>query len=207
MPSIQTLIGKRFESILQKKYPALEYIGDDNNLVPDFEHPLFYAEAKVSFIQPDYASHLKQYQIENFKKFEKKKPVIYIIGFHNFGGSIGRLNGLSLRKRGKIISEEMEIIRFYIVNNKVISNIWEKRNSVCEKGHIMDCTLREGHLRQIIKNSQIMVAGKKYSARSYYNIPSNNFSFSLPSSKNDGEIEIGHIMPSEFFNIIHYFHK
>jgi hypothetical protein len=205
MLSIQTLIGKRFESILQKKYPELRYIGDEENLVPDFEHHLFYAEAKVSFMQHDFAVHLKQYQVDSFKRFEKNKPVLYLLGFHNFEKATQRLSGLSAKKIEKILSEEMDIVRLYIVDNKAIKGIWQKRNYICEKGHIQDCTLREGHLRQIIGNKSIEVAGKEYNAREYYGIPS-KFSFSLPSSK-DNSTEMGHIIPSNLGKILDYFYK
>jgi hypothetical protein len=205
MLSIQTLIGKRFEEILMEKYPELEYIGDEKNLVPDFRHPLFYAEAKAAFMQHDYAVHLKQYQIESFKEFESKKPVIYLIGFHNFEDSTKRLGNLSTRKRKNLLTKEMDIIKMFIVDNSAIKGIWQKRNYVCEKGHIHDCTLRKGHLRQIIENSQIQVFGKEYSARDYYGIPE-KFSFSQPSIESNG-IEIGHIMPPDSGKILDYFYS
>lgn len=204
MPSIQTLIGKRFEVILKEMYPDLDYIGDEDNLVPDFEHPLFYAEAKVSYFAPDYASHLKQYQIEAFKEFEKKKPVLYLIGSHNFEDSMKRLSPLNLRQRQKKLDREMGIMRLFLVDNSTITKIWDKRNYVCERGHIHDCTLRDSHLRQIIENSQIRVNGKKHSARDYYNILSKDYLFSLPKESNG--IEIGHIIPSKINRILEFFY-
>jgi hypothetical protein len=205
MPSIQTLIGKRFEEILKEKYPELRYIGDEDNVVPDFEHPLFYAEAKAAFMQHDYAVHLKQYQIESFKHFESRKPVLYLIGFHNFENSMKRLGDLSLKQRKNMLSKEMDIVRMFIVDNSIIKGIWQRRNYVCEKGHIQDCSLRESHLRQIIDNSQIQVFGKEYSARGYYKIPK-GFCSSQPIVRNKG-IDIGYIMPSDSGKILDYFYK
>ncbi|MFC1698317.1 hypothetical protein ACFL1H_08330 [Nanoarchaeota archaeon] len=202
MPSISTLIGKRFEDILQEKYPELKYIGDDKNLVPDFEHELFYAEAKVAFDKHDYAAHLKQYQIDAFKPYEKIKPVIYIIGFHNFERSMTELSGLTTRQVKNRLRKNMNINKFYLVNKKTIENIWNKRNYVCEKGHIQDCTLRYGMLDQIILNKEIFPNGKSYTAREYYQIPTKNYSFSLPQ---DSPIKLGYILPNKLEDIIDYF--
>ncbi len=207
MSSIQTLIGKRFEEILLRAYPELKYIGDEHNKVPDFEHPLFYAEAKVCYDHSDYASHLKQYQIEAFKEFEKEKPVFYLIGWHTFENSMERLGELSQKKRKEMLAKEMEITKLFIVDNQIISDIWKKRNYVSKKGHIQDCTLRERHLTQIINNNQIEINGETYDARGYYGIPPSQFSFSLPKNNFKRGLAIGHIIKSSLNKEIDYFYK
>ena len=205
MPSIHTLIGKRFESILQENYPELRHSGDKTNRIPDFEHHHFYAEAKVSYHSHDYASHLKQYQIESFRRFEKTKPVLYLVGFHNFEKAMKRLSQLSHAEREKKLSEEMNIISLYVVDNSTITKIWKKRNYVCKKGHIKDCTLRESHLRQIAENSQITVDGRTYSAREYYGVPSAGYSFSLPVFSGTKKFGIGHILPLKLEGLLESF--
>jgi hypothetical protein len=205
MPSIQTLVGKRFESILQEKYPGLSYVGDIKNRIPDFEHPLFYAEAKVSFFEHGYASHLKQYQIEGFKEFEKTKPVLYLVGFHNFENAMKRLSRLSRVEREKKLAERMNVVLLYVVDNGTITKIWKKRNYICKKGHIRDCTLRESHLRQIVENSGIVVKGGNYFAREYYGVPSSGYSFSLPKFSETKKLGIGYILPSKLEKVVETF--
>jgi hypothetical protein len=206
MSSIQTLIGKRFETILQELYPELEYVGDETNHIPDFEHPLFYAEAKVSLDKPDFAAHLKQYQIESFGEFETKKPVIYLVGFHNFSDSMRRLSGLSQIERELILTEEMNLVKLYVVDNSTITNIWKMRNYICQKGHIHDCTVRESHLKQIIDNSRISLSGEDYDARAYFQVPLENYLFCPPEINKDN-IRVGHILPDNLHMISDYFHK
>jgi hypothetical protein len=195
MKSINQLIGKRFEEILKELYPELNYVGDERNLVPDFEHEHFYAEAKVAFSQHDFAIHLKRYQIDAFQKYTAEKPVLYLIGFHDFENSTEKLHGLStLRKRNKL-NKEMLVNKFYVVDNKTITKIWEKRNYVCEKGHIEDCVVREGHIKQIIENKAIRIKNELHLARNYYGVCSEEYSFSLPVLIKTKDIEVGHILP------------
>lgn len=208
IPSIQTLIGKQFEKILKRKYPELTYIGDDENRIPDFEHDLFYAEAKVSFFCHDYAAHIKQRQVESFKKYEKNKPVLYLVGFHNFEDSLKRLIPIKdEKKRKRILEKKMGIVHFFVVDNQTITKIWDRRNYISKRGHIHDCTLREGHLTQIINNSQIKPNGKTYNARDYYNVPKRGYSFQLPTLNKRRKISVGHILPAKLINIIDYFYN
>jgi len=207
MPSIQTLIGKRFETILQELYPELIYVGDDTNIVPDFEHPLFFAEAKVCFDKPDFTVHLKEYQVEGFRELSEQKPVVYIIGFHDFEDSSTRLSGLSAARRKSLLAEEMKISKLYVVDGSVIANIWNRRNYVCKKGHIQDCTLREGHLVQIITNSGIVVHGTRYFARDYYGVSSHSYSFALTEASGNGGLGVGHILALNQQCIADFFHK
>lgn len=206
MPSIQTLIGKRLEAIIKKANPELDYVGDDKDYIPDFMHPDFYAECKASFMQHDYAAHLKRVQIESFPMFEREKPVIYLVGFHNFADSMKRLGKHDESTRRRILSRYMQVEELFIVSNEVITNIWDKRNYVCEKGHIRDCTLRNGHLKQIINNSQIKVRREEHLAREYYGVPSEGYLFSMPQFQPDKGFAIGHIMPEGSRAILDYFY-
>ncbi len=206
MPSIQTLIGKRLETIVKKANPGLDYVGDDKDNIPDFEHELFFAEAKASFMQHDYAAHLKRVQIESFPIFEQEKPVIYLVGFHNFADSLKRLGKHDESTRRRILSRYMQVEELFIVSNEVITNIWDKRNYTCQKGHIRDCTLRNSHLKQIINNSSIKVRGQEHLAREYYGIPSKGYFFSMPRFQPDKGFAIGHIMPQGSEKILGYFY-
>ncbi|RJQ18182.1 hypothetical protein C4573_00485 [Candidatus Woesearchaeota archaeon] len=201
MPSIQTLIGERFEQVLQELYPDLQHTGDTNNRTPDFAHALFYAEAKVCFQQRDFGIHLKQYQIEAFASCNK--PVIYIVGFHDFERSMERLTGLSLQAQKRKLEREMDIGRIVIVANQTMKQIWKRRNYVCEKGHIQDCTVRGTHLQQIIDNAEIRVNGAMHRARAYYGIPSRSYTFATPQFQESKGLEIGHILPKQWEAILH----
>jgi hypothetical protein len=206
MPSIQTLIGERFEKFLMEKYPSLKYTKDKENVIPDFYHPLFYAEAKTHCHLHGFAAHLKTYQIESFRIIEEEKPVIYALGVHNFEDATNRLAGLSTEKRREILAKEMDILRLYIVDNEIITNIWRRRNCLCKRGHIHDCTLRERNLVQIINNDLTKIDGKEYRARDYYNI-SDKFSFALPFSKKNKNFEVGYIMPLKLEKITDFFYR
>jgi hypothetical protein len=118
-----------------------------------------------------------------------------------------RLSGLSTHGKELLLAEDMNIPKLYIVDNRTIENIWQKRNYVCKKGHIHDCTLREGHLGQIINNSEIIVSGTRHRARSYYCVPQGLYSFSPLAYEESKNLSIGHIMPSHQQEIIDFFHR
>jgi len=207
MPTVQTLIGNRFEAILQRLYPELVHVKDDINVVPDFEHPLFFAEAKACFEQPDYTAHIKQYQVEEFKKLTLKKPVVYLIGFHDFANSMTRLSTQSTSQKEAMLEREMNVSRFYIVDSAIINHIWQRRNCVSRRGHIHYCTLREGHLNHIIQDSEITVLGIKYRARDYYGVSQESYSFSPAEYESSKKLSIGHIMPLNEQKIVDFFHR
>ena len=196
MNPIQTQIGNRFEAILKERYPDLKKIGNPGNRLPDFEHELFYAEAKVAFDQSDYTVHIKERQVHGFDNYDK--PVLYLIGFHNFDNPMHRLGRLSEIQIWKEL-KKMDISKLFIVDNEIIKNIWGKRNYICEKGHIHDCTLKFGTLQQIICNKNTKSKGETIRAREYYNVPE-DYSFGLFEE----EIMIGHIMPTESDKILDY---
>jgi len=216
MDSINNLIGSRFEAIIKEIYPELVYIEGKSPRIPDFEHPLFYAEAKVCFDQWDYKLRLKEYQIESFKSLVQTKPVIYILGFHDFNDSMIRLSGKSDSAKKRILDKNMDVSKIYIVDNNIIEALWDKKNAITGTSSIHDCPIREGHLRQIITdskitkqlidNNKISVVNVCDSAREFYNIPS-DYMYSLPILNENKEILVGHIMPIYSQAIIDYFHK
>ena len=118
-----------------------------------------------------------------------------------------RLSRKSIRQREKILAEEMKVSKIYIVDNRTIDNIWQRRNYVCRKGHIQDCTLREQHLNQIIENNHIIVSGVKHNAREYYGVSQETYSFSPLLYDQNKQLSIGHIMPLNQQEIINFFHR
>jgi hypothetical protein len=66
--------------------------------------------------------------------------------------------------------------------------------------------IRERHLRQIINDEHILVAGEEHTARAYYGIPSQEYAFSLPVAPASRDILVGHILPLRLQTIIEYFH-
>jgi hypothetical protein len=208
MPSISTLIGERFEDILQENYAEMERVSDPSNILPDFTHKLFYAEAKAMFDKHDYATHLKGYQVNAFSGLHDIKPVVYLIGVHDFAGASKRLFNLSDRDSRKEL-ENMNVSRLYVVDNATIECVWDRRDHVCKKGHIRDCTLRESHLRQIILDEKTTIKGRSRSARKYYGVESESYTFSMPVLNKRTGIAVGHIVPRsrEYNNILKYFRR
>ena len=205
MPSISTLIGERFEDIILGMYPKLAKVQGPDNVMPDFEHPLFFAEAKVAFFQADFAIHLKRYQVESFGFLEETKPVVYLFGFHDFANANWQLQGLPARTQRSLLASNMDVVRLYVADNSVAGNIWRKNHYVCSKGHIEDCVFKESLLRQLINDESMMIGGNLVSARRRFSAPATQYEFSPLTLNRRTGIEVGSILPAGRREISDYF--
>ncbi len=205
MPSVHNLIGERFENILQRIYPELKRT-NGNVRVPDFETDDFYLEAKVTFFDPAYYAQLHEYQIDSFKILNKTKPVLYVIGVHNFEKSMIKLSGLPDRAIRLKLARSMHVDKIIIVDNATIERFWKKNNKLNDLETIRYCGVRASHLHRIIENKTLKAEGVEIPARKYYGVQSKDYLFSSPIYQPNKDISVGHIMPEKLEYLLKQFY-
>jgi len=180
MASIWDSIGTRFEDIVQERFT--DFGRCEDLLVPDFFNGDFWLEAKVGFW--DFGVQIKRYQVDAFRSM--KKPVVYLIGFHDFEKSMERLGSLSGKARARLLRKKMGIQNAYFVSDSVVRGIWRRESRPSAKAGRVYCTLKRQFLDAVIENGKFKRGGKEHNARDQYGVrPAMDFLFREPERSCD----------------------
>ncbi|MEK6945269.1 MAG: hypothetical protein AABW63_00570 [Nanoarchaeota archaeon] len=169
MPTIQTLIGERFENIFSSAFTDFERTDKGSNgATPDFFNSEygFWAEAKVG--NKRFNAQLKEYQVKNFKSLGE--PVLYVVGFHDFDNAHERLGDKSDSARRRVLAQHMNIVCLYWVSSVVVQGIYEREWRLNQKGTIKYCDLKQRFLEGIINDVSTIREGKQVNLVDYYGL-------------------------------------
>ena len=173
MSKISLAVGTRWEKELKSRFPNLEKLNSEDNILPDFYNPKFnfWMEAKSACYK--YGIRAKQNQVNSFNKNDE---VIYAIGFHNLYPVGKNLRGLKTTK-GMInrLERISEISHIYFVTNEMLIKIFEMEKRISREKKTPYCIIKPGHLDALIKDKQFRRKGIKYFPEEYYGFSREDF--------------------------------
>jgi hypothetical protein len=184
MSTICTIIGSSFEIQLQRQFPEFKTSRaastDCRAILPDFETPSFFVEAKAG--NADYGFRLKKYQIDGFAKLDRSTS--YVIGFHT---TKGLLTFLEKRNRNWMIKYCLNHLQFdqmFFVSQLLTEKLWDKEMRVSKKSGVEYCVIKPRHFRNIIENTPFKRQEVTCLPEEYYGIDRRDFVLSSDKSTN-----------------------
>lgn len=200
MPGISDAIGNEFERKVGEMFPDWDRT-IDGRLLPDFDSPIFFAEAKTGFY--NFGVQIKDYQVSSFGLLQK--PVIYILGFHNFDHALRRLGRKSDEKRAEILKEQMSLDSIYIVEQSIIERIWNREHRSSKKAGRIYCTLKKRFLDGIVDDSPVKRNGSTLNSQKYYGLRKSELILQKPNQEEG--IPVTAILRADQTRVADYFRK
>jgi len=178
MSHITHTIGWGFEQILQKEFPDFRNRTQEGR-VPDFEHDLFWVEAKVALDKPDYGIIPKEFQLLEYP-IVTNKPLVYFCGFHNLFFPSKKIKQKTDGGRKRFVSRHMDITRVFVVSHDIMLRIDERHRVLNTKGNISYTGVPPSFFQRILDNGNITHLGIKKKMHSHLEINPQEFDLSYP---------------------------